>query len=92
MKCELNHGFVLEQPEAVDFLCQKFISFELNIPICKECAITLTYSKDWVLLFCVTCLNSQWVYLPNSKNNHLYNEDEKIKWMEDGCPKCTQRG
>lgn len=95
-ECGLSHGpkhLVPKKPLAVDYLCQMFgfseektITDELRIPICAECIEGL-YSGDWVLLYCITCNNSQWVYKPESKLD--FNPGVSVVWMDE-CPKCPK--
>jgi hypothetical protein len=92
VKCGLNHNCPEDEiPMAVDYLCQNFgdvttgvIDTTLQIPICAECLISL-FSKFQILLLCVNCASSQWIYRPESK----------IEWPENQtlfllkqCPKC----
>jgi len=95
-KCGLNHGpisLVPENPKAVDYLCQMFgfseertITEEIRIPICEECMEAL-YDGDWVLLYCVICNSSQWIYKPESKLD--FKPGVSVVWMDD-CPKCPK--
>lgn len=89
-KCELNHGDAgaKEDREAVDYLCQEFSSefenFSIRIPICEECVHAL-YGQDWVLLFCLECCSSQWIYKRLAKRK--YEDGKNVIWMS-ACPNC----
>ncbi len=93
-KCVLKHGpknMNFEQPEAINYLSQYFgynkdnsVTELLRIPICEECIRGL-YNRDWVLLYCIACNSSQWVFKPMSRLNYNTN----VVWM-DACPECSQ--
>lgn len=90
-KCYLKHGpsyMDIEIPKAVDYLCQYFgwekdITEQFRIPICSECIEGL-YDRDWILIYCIICHNSQWIYKPYSRLD--YHND--VIWL-DNCPKCS---
>lgn len=84
-KCDLNH-YPYKKEDAIDYLCQKFYMFEIRIPICQECIDALN-SDVWILLYCINCCKSQWIYLPNSKKPYLYKYGEHVKWLKS-CPMC----
>lgn len=90
--CELNHGPNTKQEDykAVDYIVQAFgyngkNQHELLIPICAECVQGLQ-DADWVLLYCFSCNQSQWINKKLSKNKYKH----KIIWL-NGCPSkgCT---
>lgn len=81
--CALEHE---EKKEATAYIRQKFSFFEIIIPVCKECIEKLK-NDDWILLYCVECCNSKWVYKSDSNHKHLYQEGEHIRWMKI-CPVC----
>ena len=62
---------------------------ELVIPLCSEC-INGFQDQDWLLIFCIKCMASQWVYKPIAKL------DYRNKIMDysyngivlNGCPEC----
>jgi hypothetical protein len=75
---------------AVDFIVQPLgtkdkISEEIVVPVCQECIDYLT-SGEWVLLYCVRCLSSQW--LNRSMARRIYTTSS-VLWM-DGCPDCKK--
>ena len=93
--CGLKHckDDPAENHAAVDFLCQKIGNpesgagyYELRIPICEECAEAL-YDRDWILVFCVNCLRSQWIFRPRAKKQ--YPSGNLIYWL-DVCPYCAK--
>lgn len=81
--CALDH----ETPhQAVNYLYQKFNSFDLMIPVCEEC-ISKLYSEDWKLWYCVECCESKWIHKIDSKHPELYQKGGEVKWIK-ACPKC----
>ena len=88
-KCELNHGPGCDIPDAVDFLVQEFSSpagnYKVAIPICQDCIDGLA-SDEWVLLYCITCNSSQWIFKPLARRR--YPDGTHLLWM-DRCPKCN---
>jgi hypothetical protein len=86
-ECQLKHNDD-ETHRACDFITCPMgyadigITDFITIPICKEC-IEALMGDEWVLLYCVHCNSSQWVYKPLSKREYT----EKIVWMTK-CPKC----
>lgn len=87
-RCQLWHPPGETLPEAVDFIHQQLRGgATLRVPVCQEC-ITAIHSGEWVLLFCVCCLESRWVNLFMTKRPHLYINGNGITWM-DGCPECS---
>ena len=77
---------------AVDYIFQPWgkddiVEFNLMIPVCLEC-VDFLGQNDWVLLYCVVCNASQWVYKPIAK---LKYGNQNIVWM-DTCPKCNNMG
>ena len=88
--CDLNHGLGVEKPQAVDYITQTLgDGGQLRIPICAECADALmcTEEERWVLLYCLSCLSSQWIDKSVSRRLYHYEKGERIKWMRE-CPKC----
>lgn len=92
-KCYLNHGEGVRPPQAVDYLCQHLGDIEnewpeilLTIPVCEECAGAL-YEEDWLLFYCLTCNNSQW--LMKSKARKYYPPWESIIFFYR-CPICYE--
>lgn len=89
-QCGFSHGpehIVQEKAEAVNYICQRFGSdTELRIPICQECLDGLN-SGVWVVIYCITCNNSQWVYKPTSRLN--FENGKQIIWLDE-CVKCTE--
>lgn len=73
---------------AIDYIVQPIgmettVFLDIIVPICGKCIEHLD-STEWVLLYCVQCNSSQWVYKKMAK---LEYGDKTIVWM-DGCPKC----
>jgi len=88
--CCLKHNDIIKR-KAVDYLCQNFKDKygkidELRIPICGECAEALC-GIEWILLFCIYCGRSQWVYRPKAKLK--YGKNVHVVWM-DICPWCSE--
>lgn len=95
--CQLNHGpnTIEKDYIAVDYLiCPigykeseniQVVVKELTIPICQECVDGLN-NDNWVLIYCLSCLNSQWIYKLLAKMKYPTN----IVWL-NGCPKCTKK-
>ena len=94
LRCGLNHGNGSEQnPLAVDYLCQSFgnngtVDSIIQLPICSECVVSL-HSEYQLLILCINCISSQWVFKPDSKLK--YNEDTNIIYLTK-CPKCYSPG
>lgn len=94
IKCSLNHGIPYEEnPLAVDYLCQSFGDMStgvadsmLQIPICAECLVGL-YSEYQLLMVCVNCISSQWIFLPEAKRE--YPKDTSVLFLKQ-CPKCYE--
>jgi len=93
--CELKHS--KEDPAknhpAVDYLCQYLGDQKtgesntlLQIPICSECVDAMS-DTDWILVYCVNCNESQWIYRPLAKMN--YPEGNLVYWLDD-CPHCIE--
>ena len=93
--CGLKHS--KEDPSedhpAVEYLCQHLgnpgtgeAQEQLRIPVCKDCLEAL-YDPNWILMYCVYCHRSQWLYRPYAKLN--YPDGNVIYWM-DVCPFCTE--
>ena len=90
INCVLDHKDNKKR-DAVEYLCQKFKDKHdkidmLRVPICGECAEALC-GTEWVLLFCIYCGRSQWVYRPKAKLK--YGKDVHVIWM-DICPWCAE--
>jgi hypothetical protein len=93
--CSLKHGHDndAENPPAIDYLCQRLgnqknneAEQEVRIPICQEC-IEALYDPNWILMYCVYCHASQWIFRPVAKFD--YPEGNGIYWL-DLCPHCTE--
>jgi len=85
-KCEITHYNEPTNRPAVNYIQQQFRDFLAVIPICETCVERL-HSNDWILLYCVQCGNSIWIYKPNSLRQYHYPDGEHIKWMNE-CHKC----
>ena len=89
--CVLKHGDAIERP-AVNYLCQNMKDkntgeiHQLRIPICEECAEAL-YDPDWILMYCINCNKSQWLYRTKAKLQHP--EGNGIYYF-DVCPFCAE--
>lgn len=93
--CHLNHGpgIDLTKIKAVDYIVQPIGKTKVEdeskdikhlvIPICEECVEGLV-DNNWVLLYCLNCDKSQWVYKPFAKMKYNHN----IIWVGN-CPKCS---
>lgn len=84
---EVECGLVNCKQRAVDYIIQPIgkdnkVEIELVIPVCLECTKYIGH-YEWVLLYCVKCNASQWVYKPWAKRTYT----ESITWMNE-CPKC----
>ena len=99
--CELNHGpnTTNEDYPAVNAIILpighkeseiKFVEdSKFFIPICQECLDGLT-DPEWVLMVCLECCSSQWIYKPTARMNYYNKKTEEgynIIWLK-GCPKC----
>lgn len=90
-KCALKHEPGVEVPVASVVLTQEFgieggASESVQIPLCEECARWwATEKSDWVLMYCVDCGESQWIFKPLSKREW---NDSKVMWL-GGCLKCS---
>ena len=84
-KCAITH-FELTAGQAVAFISQQFRDFTAVIPVCQVCAHRLD-SDDWILLYCVSCNRSIWIFKPESLKQYHYGEGEHIKWMNE-CQHC----
>ncbi len=82
--CALAHD---KPRKAVNYFCQGFGGYQLTLPICQECEDKMV-DLDWVLLYCVNCHKSCWVYKPDSNKQYHYEEGEKTKWLP-ACPYCS---
>ena len=95
IKCGLNHGCNYEDnPFPIDYICQPIGNQKLNIkeavlriPVCASCLASL-YSEYQLLMYCVECNSSQWIFLPEAK--YVYDKDKKIIFLT-ACPKCYQK-
>ena len=88
--CCLDHKDRIKR-KAVDYLCQNFKDKNdrinaIKIPICIECAEALCGS-EWILLYCIYCNRSQWIYRPKAKLK--YGMDVHVIWL-DICPWCSE--
>lgn len=93
--CGLKHSKEdpAENHKAVNYLVQNIgnpqtgeIFYQLRIPVCEECFNALD-DNDWILMYCVNCNKSQWVYKPYAK--YQYPSENKIYWL-DVCPFCAE--
>lgn len=93
--CGLKHSAEdpAENHKAVDYLCQKVGDpesgvgfYELRIPICEECSEAM-HDRDWILVYCVNCLKSQWIFRPRAKKQ--YPKGNLVYWL-DVCPYCAK--
>lgn len=93
--CGLKHSKEdpAENHQAIDFLVQNLgnpqtgeVYQQIRVPICDECMAALDH-PDWILMYCVNCHKSQWVYRPKAKYN--YPEGNQIYWL-DVCPFCAE--
>lgn len=93
--CGLKHSVEdpAEDHPAVDYLVQNLgdprtgeVYHQLRIPICEECMVALEH-PDWILMYCVNCHKSQWVYRKKAK--YKYPEGNRIYWL-DVCPFCAE--
>ena len=94
--CQLKHS--IKDPAtnhpAVEYICQPMgykesevvdVSvYRFEIRICEECVEAL-YSDDWILLYCISCRSSQWIFKRLARLTYL--EGMHIKWMDE-CPEC----
>jgi len=86
--CMLDH---YEKHKAVTCLRQEFDGGGITIPICEQCVAALCH-KDWILLFCLECCESMWIYKPQAKHPYLYkNLKDTIMWLHE-CPNCYKGG
>lgn len=91
-QCGLNHGIPDEEnPFAVDYLCQSFgnpytgsIDSIIQTPLCAECLVSL-FSEYQILLLCLNCISSQWVFRPEAKLD--YPKDKNL-FLLTQCPNC----
>jgi hypothetical protein len=93
--CGLKHSSEdpAEEHPAVDYLKQNLGNpktgeayQQIRIPICEECIVALT-DPNWILMYCINCNKSQWVYRPKAKYD--YPEGNRVYWM-DVCPFCAE--
>lgn len=93
--CGLKHSkedSAKEHP-AIDYLCQnignkvtgEYVE-QLQIPVCEECVNALS-DENWILVYCLECNNSQWIYRPKAKKN--YPEGNLVYWLNE-CPHCIE--
>ena len=90
LSCCLDHKDTKNR-QAVDYLCQRFKDKYdkidmLRIPICAECSEALC-GEEWVLIYCIYCNRSQWIYRPKAKLQ--YGKDVHVVWL-DICPWCSE--
>jgi hypothetical protein len=93
--CHLKHSNEdpAENHPAVEYLCQRLgnkktdtVYQEIRVPVCLECAEAIDNPK-WILMYCVFCFKSQWVYRPFAK--YYYPPGNLIYWL-DVCPFCAE--
>ena len=101
--CHLNHGpDDYNKVKAVDYLTIPMgvaavdgimrSENELVLPVCEQCSDGLTDPK-WLLILCLNCISSQWIYKPESKLSYI-NKDLEHPYQGiilNGCPKCTKK-
>lgn len=94
-KCHLKHSKVdpAEKHPAINYLCQNIgnpetgdVFDQIRIPVCAECEEAL-YNKNWILIYCIHCQHSQWIYRPYAKMD--YPDGNLIYWL-DVCPYCAE--
>jgi len=93
--CHLKHSKEdpAENHKAVEYLCQRLgdkntdtVYQEIRVPVCLECAEAIVNPK-WILMYCVFCFKSQWVYRPFAKYN--YPDGNLVYWLSV-CPFCAE--
>lgn len=94
--CGLKHSIVdpAENHQAIDYIVQNFgmedePDVQIIVPVCAEC-IEALHDDDWILLYCINCMESQWIYKPKSKKPELYGDGERIRWLKY-CPHCYEK-
>lgn len=82
-----------EKHKAVEYLCQHLgdkntgtVHQEIRVPVCLECAEAID-NPNWILIYCVYCFKSQWVYRPFAK--YHYPAGNLVYWL-DCCPFCAE--
>ena len=96
--CVLNHGKKeLHDHIAIDFIVLPMgykqdngimvQTDELIIPVCLECLDGMN-DPDWLLIYCIVCHASQWIYKPLAKFNY---GNDKFKLLDE-CPICQDNG
>ncbi len=102
--CHLNHGPDTQdyKIQAVDYLVIPLgkkndigiveSSSELTIPVCQECLDGIN-DPNWILIFCLNCIASQWIYKSKAKLNYRQRDlDYSYKGIIlNGCSKCTNK-
>ena len=94
--CELNHGPNIDNTSfpAVDYITipigkDKKKPGHLLIPVCMNCLAGLESDK-WVLLYCLECNSSKWVYKPFAKLDYTDNRNTEYHVIcVEGCPICN---
>jgi len=93
--CNLKHSKQdpAENHKAVEYLCQRLCDKntgaayqEIRVPVCLECAEAIV-NPEWILMYCIFCFKSQWVYRPLAKYN--YPPGNLVYWL-DVCPFCAE--
>ncbi len=92
--CKLSHGPGIDTSKipAINWLIIPLGDLKTQketdkfaVPICQECQDGIE-DTNWVLLYCIDCLKSQWVYKPASKIKYAKNIV-----LISGCPKCSRK-
>jgi len=96
-QCHLNHGpqhLDIEEHNAINYICQnlgdtqsKTVTGQIRIPICEEC-INGLLSGEWLLVYCITCHSSQWIYKSESRLD--FKEGLNLLWLDE-CPACESK-
>ena len=92
--CGLNHGPKVDTTEiqAAAWLVLPFgdqetkvATTDLVVPICAECAESMD-DDDWVLVYCLECSKSQWIYKPLAKYKY-----PKNLILSTSCKHCSKK-
>lgn len=93
--CNLKHSKEdpAENHPAVEYLCQRLgnkktdtVYQEIRVPVCLECAEAID-NPNWILMYCIFCFKSQWVYRPFAKYNY---PPGNLVYFLDVCPFCAE--
>jgi len=92
--CMLKHKDPI--PKAVDYIVIPFGNEEgadnFTIPVCQECLDGFIDPK-WLLIYCLKCMASQWLYKPFAKLQYFNRSTGKMYSgiILDGCPECSDK-